>query len=278
MFVDHTVWMYKVFCHIQLSHRCGLWSKNQATGCRNWWGCLWDRCVPFPGGLSQSIFVSSTLFSLYRISPILHEVMRLSIHDTQHLQCLRANQIGVSYELWLVDSMCDLFPLQAALDGADKDCDVWNGRELLVWEPSHSPLNGSVQNLFICSSHPKKILWDSEVLSKFLQLEAGSSFQSPKDSFLNRKPWGVAQRRPPESVQPSFMEPVMLAICQTFAESPACQTIQNNSFLRTSCVDSCVTHLTVLPVWLFGKICSLLAWQRSNESVLLWPVVLCLGV
>jgi len=46
---------------------------------------------------------------------------------------------------------------QAALDGADKDCDVWNGRELLV-------------------------------LSKFLQLEAGSSFQSPKDSFLNRKP------------------------------------------------------------------------------------------
>lgn len=27
------------------------------------------------------------------------------------------------------------------------------------------------------------------------------------------------------------MEPVMLAICQTFAESPACQTIQNKNFL-----------------------------------------------
>ena len=204
MFVDYTVWMYKVFCHIQLSHRCGLWSKNQATGCRNWWGCLWDRCVPFPGGLSQSIFVSSTLSSLYRIFPILHEVMRFTIiHDMQHLQCyLRANQIGVSCGLSIACVNWSAFHLVTYFH-CPRQHWMEQTKTVTFGMAGNSWFGRPKFSIWICSkifSSPKKRF--SEVLSKFLQLEAGPVvlFLEPLgDSFrfvdLNRSlPQGVAQK------------------------------------------------------------------------------------
>lgn len=197
MFVDYTVWMYKVFCHIQLSHRCGLWSKNQATGCRNWWGCLWDRCVPFPGGLSQSIFVSSTLSSLYRIFPILHEVMRFTIiHDMQHLQCyLRANQIGVSCGLsiacvnWSAFHLVTYFhcPRQHWMEQTKT---VTFGMAGNSWFGSLNSPFGSVQNLFISK---KKILWGVVQVSTTRGWSSGPVF---------RAPWGFVSIRGSESESP----------------------------------------------------------------------------
>lgn len=124
--------------------------------------------------------------SLYRIFPILHEVMRFTIiHDMQHLQCyLRANQIGVSCGLSIVCVNWSAVHLVTYLNCPRQH---WMEQtKTVTFGMAGNSWFGSLKSPFwiiwICSKSVHLQKRFSEVLSKFLQLEAFAS--------LERAPWG----------------------------------------------------------------------------------------